>query len=205
MTWYFLKGFLLGMSLIMAIGVQNIFIIKTSVQSLRAGLVAALVCILSDILLIAIGVGAAGRLTDLGEPWTSWIHYIAAGFLFAFAAKQLWGLRSHFSPNSPQTVEAGSKVRYKRIIWVALGFSLLNPHAYVDVVLLLGGASIGLQGLDKTGFALGCASSSIVWFFGLAIFAGQFSGLFKKPKAAVALDLFSAGIMALIGSTLIFA
>lgn len=201
MEFYFFKGFLLSISLIMAIGAQNIFVIRTAIKS-RLGWLAAFVSSLCDAILIGVGVSASAGLAKAFPISTHWLQFIAAGFLFSFAIVQLLNARKTLR-NQRQSVSLGKTNSALKTITLSLGFSLLNPHAYLDTVLLIGGASISLVLEEKLYFSFGAILASFVWFFALAAMARRFGFLFAKPKAAAKLDFASAAILAALGTSLI--
>ncbi len=183
MTHAFLPGFLLSLSLILAIGAQNAFVLR---QGLRQEHVFAvcLVCAVSDALLIAAGVAGFG-LASNALPWLEPVlRYGGALFLFAYAARSLRSaLRNHGSltPSSRPTAGLGATLA------ACLAFTWLNPHVYLDTVVLLGSISSQYEG-QKVAFALGAMAASFVFFFTLGFGARLLRPMFASQAAWRVLD-----------------
>ena len=177
------------MSLIMAIGAQNAFVIRQGLTKKHVLLVVA-ICAASDALLIVLGIGGLGAIIQ-GLPWLlEIIRWFGVVYLAWFGIKSL---RSAFKE---QTLDASGTQSgsAKKVALAVLGFTWLNPHVYLDTVILLG--SIGNQfGEDKWWFALGASLGSIIWFSGIGFGAKAASGLMKKPIFWKILDLIIATIM----------
>lgn len=185
----FLPGFLTGLSLIIAIGAQNAFVIRQGLTKKHVLLVVA-ICAISDALLILLGVAGLGALIS-GLPWLlEIIRWFGVAYLTWF------GIRSLVSAFKTQSLDAtgvqsGSA---KTVVLSVLGFTFLNPHVYLDTVILLG--SIGNQfGADKWWFALGGAVASILWFSSIGFGARAASKFMAKPVFWKALDLVIAAVM----------
>lgn len=182
-----LNGFSLGASLIIAIGSQNAFVLR---QGLKREYVFAVstVCFLCDAVLIGLGAGGFGRLVAASPLLMGLTLWGGAAFLF------LYGLRSFRSALSPGTLEAtdGDESTFdglSRAILTTLALSLLNPHVYLDTVLLLGSLAGRFSGDARLLFALGAMAASLVWFYGIGYGARVLAPLFRKPAAWRALDL----------------
>ena len=184
-----LPGFLTGLSLIMAIGAQNAFVIRQGLTRKHVLLVVA-ICALSDAFLILIGVAGLGVLIS-SLPWLlEIVRWFGVAYLTWFGIKSL---RSAFKTQSLDAsgVQSGSA---KTVVLSVLGFTFLNPHVYLDTVILLG--SIGNQfGVDKWWFALGGMVASIVWFSSIAFGAKAASRFMAKPVFWKVLDLVIAAVM----------
>jgi L-lysine exporter family protein LysE/ArgO len=171
----FLSGIMLGISLIIAIGAQNIWVLSQCMAGANR-LVIALVCILCDTTLIFIGVYSASELKQwLPEllPWLTWggilmLLYLASGSIIR-AIKGTSGLKLI------ETV----KVSWWHTAITALAISLLNPHVYLDTVLLLG--SIGALQPNPAQFAAGACLGSIIWFSSLVMFSPKLRVLLSSP------------------------
>lgn len=191
MTHAFLPGFLLSLSLILAIGAQNAFVLR---QGLRQEHVFAvcLVCAVSDALLIAAGIAGFG-LASNALPWLEPVlRYGGALFLFVYAARSLRSaLRNHGSltPSSRQAAGLGATLA------ACLAFTWLNPHVYLDTVVLLGSISSQYEG-QKTAFALGAMTASFLFFFTLGFGARLLRPVFASQTAWRVLD-------ALVGVTML--
>lgn len=186
----FLRGLTLGLSLIVAIGPQNAFVLRQGLTR-RYALLAALACSLADTLLIAFGVLGVGALLAQSPLLVTLGTLAGATFL-------LWyGWRSLRSARQPGTLDAGGQAAQTpgTVLVTAAAFSLLNPHALLDTVVLIGGASAGLSGGGRRAFLLGTLLASWSWFFGLALLAGRLAGLMRSARAWQVLDVLIGVVM----------
>lgn len=190
MSIAFLKGLGMGAGLIMAIGAQNAFVLRQGLLK-RYVFVCALICSLCDMVLISAGVAGMGGLI-MAHPallavakWGGALFLAYYGLRSAIAALKAGGLAA-------ASQGAGS---YAAAIAMAFSFSLLNPHVYLDTVVLLG--AVGGQQADggRIEFALGAMSASVLWFFGLAYGARLLAPLFARPVAWRVLDGLIAVVM----------
>lgn len=191
-------GFLLGLSLIVAIGAQNAFILR---QGLRREHVLPLVltCAVSDAVLIALGVG--GFATVLAH--ITWLdplmRYAGAAFLLAYAIRSL---RSAFAGGNALETKGQATTSLRAALFTCLALTWLNPHVYLDTVVLLGSISTRYAG-QELAFALGAMTASFVFFFSLGYGARLLAPLFAKPIAWRILDGLIALVMASIGISLL--
>jgi L-lysine exporter family protein LysE/ArgO len=185
----FLPGFLTGLSLIIAIGAQNAFVIRQGLTKKHVLLV-VLICALSDAFLILVGVAGLGALIS-GLPWLlETIRWLGVAYLMWFGIRSL---RSALKTQALAVSETQSGSA-KSVALAVLGFTFLNPHVYLDTVILLG--SIGNQfGADKWWFALGGAAASIVWFSSIGFGARAASRFMAQPVFWKILDLLIAAVM----------
>lgn len=184
------SGFFLGASLIIAIGAQNAFILRQGLLR-RHVFVLCLVCALSDALLIAAGVGGFGSLVASSETAIGIVTW--AGFVF-LSVYGLIALRRAWKPGAMVAAESGGG-SLGAALAACLSFTFLNPHVYLDTVVLLGGISGGYAGAARLAFGIGAAAASFVWFFGLGYGARLLEPLFAKPSAWRVLDLVIALVM----------
>lgn len=187
----FVEGFLLQASLILALGAQNLFVLDSGLKRQRPLLVASL-CSLCDLVLILLGVlGAA----------TVFVQYPALKITFGFlgcAFLLYYGVLKLREAWNPEPVLQTTMVAHtlKQTILATLGFSLLNPHVYLDTVVLIGGYSSQFeQWQQRLAFGSGAGACSILWFFGLALIAASFSRLLHNPRAMRAVSLMSGIIL----------
>jgi L-lysine exporter family protein LysE/ArgO len=182
-------GFLTGLSLIIAIGAQNAFVIRQGLTKKHVLLV-VLICAISDALLILLGVAGLGALIS-GLPWLlEIIRWFGVAYLTWF------GIRSLISAFKTQSLDSSGaqSASAKKVVLAVLGFTFLNPHVYLDTVILLG--SIGNQfGPDKWWFALGAAIGSVVWFSSIGFGAKAASRFMSKPVFWKILDSIIAVVM----------
>ena len=193
-----LPGFFTGLSLIIAIGAQNAFVIRQGLTRKHVLLVVA-ICAVSDAALIVLGVAGLGALIS-GLPWLlEIIRWFGVLYLTWFGIKSL---RSAFKV---QALDASGvqSASAKTVVLSVLGFTFLNPHVYLDTVILLG--SIGNQfGPDKWWFTLGAVVASFVWFSSIGFGAKAASRFMAKPVFWKVLDILIAVVMFSIAIMLAF-
>ena len=193
-----LSGFLLGASLIIAIGAQNAFVLR---QGLKRKFVFAicLVCSLSDAILIAAGVAGLGALVARSD--TALLVVSAGGALFLFG----YGVRSFLRALRPEAMQAaeGESERLGAAIAACLAFTFLNPHVYLDTVLLIGSLSGRYEGAARIAYGAGAAAASFVWFFGLGYGAALLSRIFADRRAWRVLDTLIGIVMWAIAARLV--
>jgi L-lysine exporter family protein LysE/ArgO len=184
--------------LIIAIGAQNAFVIRQGLTKQHVFLVVA-ICAASDAFLIFLGVGGLGALIQ-GLPWLlEIIRWFGVAYLSWF------GIKSVKSAFKTQTLDAtgNQSGSAKKVIAAVLGFTFLNPHVYLDTVILLG--SIGNQfGEDKWWFAWGAAFGSVLWFTSIGYGAKAASRFMSKPIFWKVLDSIIAAVMFSIAILLAF-
>lgn len=190
----FLSGFLLGLSLIVAIGAQNAFILRQGLLRQHV-FVLCLICALSDALLIAAGVAGLGTLIAQSPRLIIVVTVGGALFLFAYAAI---AFRRALNPQALKAAKSGEG-SLKAAIAACLAFTFLNPHVYLDTVVLLGSLSARFEGNSRIAYALGAAVGSFVWFFSLGYGARLLQPVFARPAAWRVLDVLIGLVMAAIG------
>lgn len=189
-----LEGFFLGISLIAAIGAQNLFVLRQGIKGEHV-LTTTLITSLCDFAMIGIGTMGAGSFIASVPGLKQVAVFCGIVFLIYYGLKSCLNLVQGKSLELVMVTEGGSLPR-KTVILSALGFSLLNPHAVLDGVILIGGLSGQYEILgDRAIFALGAGIASIVWFFCLGYGAKMFGPVFRKPVFAKGLDVIVAGIM----------
>lgn len=188
----FFAGLLLGASLIVAIGAQNAFVLRQGLLQAHRFPV-ALFCALSDAVLIAAGVGGLGIAVGQHPRVLALIACIGALVLIGYGVQ---ALRRAFHPQVLTPDTHGNASSVWRVIATCAGFTWLNPHVYLDTVLLIGSlASAWPVSLPRALFAAGAATSSFIWFFTLAYGARLLAPLFRKPTAWRVLDGLIAVVM----------
>lgn len=201
-----ITGFFTGLGLILAIGSQNAFVIRQGLMRRHVFWVTT-VCALCDALLIALGVAGLGALIAASDWLTGIARWGGAAFLIWFGCRSLWNAlrRDHKGLEAAEAEAGAPRNSIKGIVLATLGFSLLNPHVYLDTVVLLGG--IGAQYPDwptRLQFMGGATLASVVFFYALGYGAMLFSPLFRKPIATRVLDGFVAAVMFSIAAMLVF-
>jgi L-lysine exporter family protein LysE/ArgO len=168
----FIAGMVLSLSLIMAIGPQNAHVLRMGLQRQHIGLTVA-VCMLSDMLLIGIGVLGLAQLGGLSDKLMGAL--VGAGALF-LAVYGWQAFQRFLHPQAPAVVENSGQpsppsMSRRQAVLAALAFSWLNPHAWLDTAVLIGSASLA-YGAAANSFGIGAATGSLVWFatLGLAAF-----------------------------------
>lgn len=169
--------------MIVAIGAQNAFVLR---QGLRREYVlpVVLVCALSDALLISGGIAGLGALLTSNPTALAIAKYGGALFLFGYAAV---AARRAFRPSS-LTVSDHAPAALRTVILTCLGFTYLNPHVYLDTVVLLGSLANQYGTDGRWLYGIGSVSASFVWFFSLGYFAGKLGPVFARPRAWQFLD-----------------
>ncbi|MFI9648194.1 LysE/ArgO family amino acid transporter [Streptomyces sp. NPDC052040] len=190
-------GFAAGLSLIVAIGAQNAFVLR---QGIRRDAVLAVVgiCALSDALLIALGVGGVGALVVARPGALTAVGLTGGAFLLVYGAL---AARRVLRPSALR-VEGTPERSRGRAVLTCLAMTWLNPHVYLDTVFLLGTLAAGHGPLRWT-FGLGAALASVCWFASLG-FGARFLGRFlSRPSSWRVLDALVAATMLLTGGLLI--
>ena len=186
--------------MIVAIGAQNAYILRMGL--LRAHVLAlCFTCAASDALLIAAGVAGVGSLVADHPTLLTLVRYAGAAFLFAYAAL---ALRRAFAPQALEAVQAEAPT-LRAALATVLAFTFLNPHVYLDTLVLVGGLSANYAGDARFAFGAGAVTASFVWFFSLGYGARWLSPLFARPKAWMWLDILIAIVMAWLAIGLIVA
>ena len=195
----FISGFLISISLILALGPQNVFVLRQGL--LRSHVFAScLVCSISDALLIAAGVLGVGLFITQIEGLAVWMSIGAAIFLIFYGCLRI---KSALNPKGLEVDDSESKDLWPTML-AGLAFTYLNPHVYVDTLLLIGGASSSYTGDDQLMFGIGAATASFVFFFSLGYGAKSLSPLLNNPESWKIIDLFIAGIMFTVAGILLF-
>ena len=193
-----LAGFSLGLSLILAIGSQNAFVLRQGLKQEHVFIV-CLICAVSDALLITLGVSGFSLIIKT-TPWIEPLaRYGGALFLFIYGAKSFWSAYSaneSLHPAKEKTASLGI------IVATCLAFTWLNPHVYLDTVMLLGSISSQYVG-QKVEFTLGAVMASFVFFFSLGYGARILRPIFENPSAWKILDFCIGCIMWAIAFSLI--
>lgn len=193
-----LAGFTLGFSLILAIGAQNAFVLR---QGLRHEHVFALclTCALSDAVLIAAGVAGFGALSK-ALPWLEMaMRIFGAVFLIWYGVQNF---RAAAKGGQAMQTEGRARVSLKSVLLTCLALTWLNPHVYLDTVVLLG--AISAQYDDRLQFALGAMASSFLFFFMLGYGARLLKPLFTSARAWQVLDVLVGLTMWAIAAKLIW-
>ncbi|WP_271409055.1 LysE/ArgO family amino acid transporter [Pseudomonas sp. Q1-7] len=193
----YLNGLLMAAGLIIAIGAQNAFVLAQSLRREHHLPVAAL-CVLCDALLVSAGVFGLATLLAQNPLLLAVARWGGVAFLLWYGVQ---ALRRALNPGVlDQSAEAGPRSR-RAVLLAALAVTLLNPHVYLDTVLLIG--SLGAQQTVPGAYALGAASASLVWFFALALGAAWLAPWLARPATWRLLDLAVALMMFAMAAQLV--
>jgi L-lysine exporter family protein LysE/ArgO len=191
-----LPGFLTGLSLIVAIGAQNAFVLRQGLLRKHV-LVMVLICAISDATLIILGVLGLGALIS-ALPWLlEVIRWVGVAFLVWYGSTSL---KRFMKNESLKAAEAGSG-NLKQTVLTTLALTFLNPHVYLDTVIFIGGIA-NQFGDQKWMFVIGAVTASFIWFFGLGFGASKASVVMSKPAFWMILDVFIAAVMFSLAITL---
>ncbi len=192
-------GFLTGLSLIVAIGAQNAFVLRQGLLRKHV-LVIVVICALSDAFLITLGVLGLGSLIS-ALPWLlEVIRWVGVAFLVWYGSSSL---RRFVKQDSLKAAES-SVGSLKQAVMTTLALTFLNPHVYLDTVIFIGGIANSF-GDQKWWFVLGAITASFLWFFSLGFGASKASVLVSKPVFWKILDIFIAAVMFSLAITLALA
>jgi len=195
-----LAGLLTGLSLIVAIGVQNAYVLRQGLRRDRVGPV-VLICALSDFVLIVAGVSGIGAVVRYA-PWLLvTMRWLGVAFLTWYGLTSAWRARR---PAALHAAMPKGSSGTGTVVWRTLALTWLNPHVYLDTVLLLGAIANAHGRTGRWWFAAGTCLGSALWFTGLGFGARLFAPLLARPRAWQVLDLLIAATMLLIASGLAF-
>jgi L-lysine exporter family protein LysE/ArgO len=193
-----LQGLLAGLSLIVAIGAQNAFVLRQGLRGEHVGPVVA-VCTAADLVLIAAGTAGLGALVGGHPAALTGARFAGAALLVVLGAA---ALRRALRPERlDPAADAPAPVR--TVLATTLGLTFLNPHVYLDTVLLLG-AMAAQHGQLRWGFAVGAGLASALWFTTLGFGASRLRQLLARPAAWRVLDLAVAAVMIAFAVRLVF-
>ena len=195
-------GLLTGLSLIVAIGAQNAFVLRQGLRRAHVGAIVA-VCILSDIALTVAGVSGIGAVVQHADWALVAVRWLGVAFLTWYGLSSAWRARR---PSALTAAPDGTSGRLglastlRRIT----ALTWLNPHVYIDTVVLLGSIANSRGPVDRWWFAVGALIASTVWFLGLGFGARFAAPLLTTPRAWQVLDLLIAATMLAIAAKLAF-
>ena len=192
----FIQGFIIGSSLIIAIGPQNLFVIN---QGLKKNFVfiVVLICSLSDSLLIVCGIYLSNNILSLNTSLITIMKLIGGIWLILYGISKIKNSRQH-EINSNQFNESS----FSKVIVTTLAITYANPHVYLDTVILLGSISINFD--NKLYFGLGAIFASFIFFFSLGYFSNFLSRYIKSPKVWFYVDNTMGFLMLFYGLFFIF-
>ena len=176
----FIQGFIIGSSLIIAIGPQNLYVIN---QGLKKNFVfiVVLICSLSDSLLIVCGIYLSNNILSLNPSIITIMKLIGGIWLILYGINKIKNSRQH-EIKSSEINEAS----FTKVVLTTLAITYANPHVYLDTVILLGSISINFD--SKLYFGLGAIFASFIFFFSLGYFSNFLSQYVKSPKVWFYID-----------------
>lgn len=196
----YVTGLVLGASLIIAIGAQNAFVLRQGLLRAHVALVVAL-CILIDVILTTVGVG--GLAASLGRSLLA-LDGLAVGGACFLGWYGLGAARRACSSQSLAAAPAGNAQSARRVLLQTLAVSLLNPHVYLDTVLLIGSVGVQQPAPLRPAFLAGVWTASVGWFASLGFGSRLLGPVFARPIAWRLLDALVAAVMWGIALTLLW-
>jgi len=187
------EGLALGSALIIAIGAQNAFVLRQGLARQHVFAVCT-VCFGGDVLLISLGAGGLGTAFRADPLILQGVAWAGTVFLLFFAVR---AFARAARPQALMPVAAGGTAKsLGTAVTSALAVTFLNPHVYLDTVLLLGGVAARFAGFDRIMFACGAALASLLWFYGLGFGAARWSRFLTRPNTWRVVDI-GIGLMML--------
>ena len=176
----FIQGLVIGLTLIIAIGPQNLFVIQ---QGLKKSFVftVCLICSISDTLLIIIGIMLSSYLAELSENIVQILKLLGSSWLLLYGILKI---KNSFKKKEFKEIYKTEKLN--NIILITFAFTFLNPHVYLDTIILIGTISLNFN--NKFSFALGVIISSFLFFFSLGYFSKYLSKYFNNNKSWIIID-----------------
>lgn len=195
-----INGFLIGLGLIAAIGMQNAFILKQGILKNHV-IVIVLVCSLLDAIMITAGINGMGIILSNSRLLLEIFNWGGIVFLF------IYGTRSFIASFKQHSLEINNRAKLlslKQVVIRVLAVTLLNPHTYLDSFVLMGSLATNFKGTSRTMFNIGAVIASFVWFFSLGFGARLLSKVFRDYRAWRTLDFLVGCSMYAIAVSLIF-
>ncbi|MCQ1951259.1 LysE/ArgO family amino acid transporter [Arthrobacter sp. zg-Y859] len=189
-------GMVTGLGLIVAIGAQNAFVLRQGLRREHIGVVVAL-CIVSDALLILGGTAGIGALVSRFPAVLEILRWAGAAYL------AWWGIRSLISAAKPSVLEAQAPRAKGTVILTTLALTFLNPHVYLDTVVLLGSLANHYGSDTRWIFAAGAVLGSVLWFTALGYGARSLSTVLNRPRTWQIVDLLIGVVMLVLAVRLV--
>jgi L-lysine exporter family protein LysE/ArgO len=194
----FIQGFALGMATIVPLGPQNILVMQQGIRRQYHVLIASL-CLLSDMALITLGVFGSGALLSRSHLLLQAVTLAGVAFLGVYgfhALKQAW------RGGGPTAAIHHHGASRRRVVLTMLAVTWLNPHVYLDTLVVLGSLGGQFAPVPRRFFAAGSMVASLVWFYGLALLSARLSVWLNRPGVQRAIQLFVGLVMWLVASQL---
>lgn len=197
--WLLLQGFGLGATMIIPIGAQNAYVLNQGIKR-NHHLTTALTCGCLDTIFISLGIFGGGALISQNEVLLTAVTLGGIAFLTIYGAL---ALKSAFRDPAKQEQTQHVLARGRRtVILGAMAVTVLNPHLYLDTVVILGSIGGQFEGQDRIAFAIGTILASFVWFYSLSLGAAKLGPTLSKPKVKKGIDIMVAVMMFFIASLL---
>lgn len=193
-----MAGYVLAISLIMAIGAQNAFILRQGLKRKHV-FILCLICALADTLLISAGVAGLGTLIQQVQVL---LNLVTAGGVVFLLVYGVLAFRRALHPDA-LNAGAGPALPLQQAVAACLAFTFLNPHVYLDTVVLLGGLSAVCEGPDRLAYAVGACAGSFTWFFSLGYGARLLAPVFARPKSWQMFDILIGLVMWVLAAKLV--
>ncbi|CCN83875.1 Arginine exporter protein argO [Vibrio nigripulchritudo SFn27] len=190
--WVLLQGFGLGATMIIPIGAQNAYVLNQGIKR-NHHLTTATICSLLDVFFISLGIFGGGAILSQNEVLLTSVTLGGIAFLTVYG---LMSLKSAFAPAEKKESTAQITARGKRaVVLGALAVTVLNPHLYLDTVVILGSIGGQYEGHDRIAFAIGTILASFAWFYSLSMGAAKLGPTLSKPKVKKGIDIGVAAMM----------
>lgn len=197
--WALLQGFGLGASMIIPIGAQNAYVLNQGIKR-NHHLTTATICSMLDTLFISLGIFGGGALLSSNETLLTSVTIGGVLFLLFYGSLSLSSaLRTTKQEEKSKQMLARGR---RAVILGAMAVTILNPHMYLDTVVILGSIGGQFEGHDRIAFAIGTIMASFVWFYTLSIGAAKLGPTLSKPKVKRGIDLAVAAMMFFIATHL---
>lgn len=193
-----INGFILSGSLIIALGAQNAFVLQNAILKNQVFII-CLICFLSDAILMSLGIFGVGGFLKQNKFFMILIASLGAIFLFIYG---ILALKRVFQPLNLK-IKVKNNFNKKEVILKTIAITYLNPHVYLDTVVIVGGIGATLGFYQKIFFLLGSILASFIWFFSLGYGASYMSKILSNPKIYQIIDFLIAFVMFFISFKLI--
>lgn len=197
----FLHGFVVCFGLIVSIGAQNAFLLKQGILKQHVFWI-AFICFFCDVVLMTLGVLGLGSLIAQSPLASLLLAIVGALFLLTYGSRSF--VSAYRGTSQLLAMQDGQKGSLKKAVMITLAITLLNPHVYIDTVVIVGGIGGTLSFDEKMQFLFGALICSFIWFFGVGYGAGLLSRYFEKRRTWQILDTVTGLIMYGIAISLIF-
>ena len=192
----FIQGFIIGSTLILAIGPQNLYVINQGLKK-NFVLIVVLICSLSDSLLIVCGIYLSNNILSLNTSIITIMKLIGGIWLILYGINKIKNSRQHKIKSN-----AFNEASFTKVVLTTLAITYANPHVYLDTVILLGSISINFD--SKLDFGLGAICASFIFFFSLGYFSNFLSQYIKSPKVWFYIDNVMGFLMFFYGLFFVF-